>query len=110
MKNAALLLGLVFISLGAFAQKRSDFQGPKYKNYKYWKHNTTPTEVFVTAQKKGLTGPAFKNYKPWRDKEWVARTKEIASKTKVIMNGTNERQKLTGPRYKNYKPWRNKAK
>ncbi|WP_010521866.1 hypothetical protein [Aquimarina agarivorans] len=103
MKKAVLILGFLVISLGAFAQKRSDFQGPKYKNYKYWKHNNAPTVVYSTDKKKALTGPAYKNYKPWKDTSKVVRKK-------VIINGTNERQKLAGPKYKNYKPWLNKGK
>ncbi|WP_010521865.1 hypothetical protein [Aquimarina agarivorans] len=102
MKKAVLILGFLVISLGAFAQKRSDFQGPKYKNYKYWQHDNAPTVVYSSDQQKSLTGPAYKNYKPWRN------TKEV-SKVEVITNGTNERQKLTGPKYKNYKPWKNNS-
>ncbi|TYA92099.1 hypothetical protein [Seonamhaeicola marinus] len=105
MKNFALIIGLLFISINAFAQeksnvKRSDLTGPAYKNYKAWKHNTESTKVYTKKSKKALTGPKYKNYKPWRD----------ASKVEyVVVNAIgNERQKLTGPAYKNYKPWRKK--
>lgn len=101
MKKAVLLLGFLLISLGAFAQegkdiKRSDLQGPAYKNYKYGKHQTTPVKLYAVNKKKSLTGPAYKNYKPG---------KEEAEVKKVLINTSgHERQKLTGPAYKNYKP------
>ena len=103
MKKVAIFLGFLFISLGAFAQKRSDFQGPKYKNYKPWKHKTKSTVVYINKDKKNLKGPKYKNYKPWRDT-----TNE--DKKVLNVNLSADKPKLTGPKYKNYKPWRNKAK
>tara|TARA_R110001583_G_scaffold19104_3_gene75204 strand:+ start:2053 stop:2376 length:324 start_codon:yes stop_codon:yes gene_type:complete len=107
MKKAALILGFLVVSFGVFAQeksdlKRSDLKGPAYKNYKPWKHKTTPIKIYSVNKKKSLTGPAYKNYKPWRD----------TSKAEAVVVNTSghERQKLTGPAYKNYKPWRKKAK
>ncbi|TBN06431.1 hypothetical protein EYD45_00675 [Hyunsoonleella flava] len=107
MKKIALILGSLFISLGAFAQedkivKRSDLKGPAYKNYKPWKHKTIPTVVYTVERAEKVTGPAYKNYKPWRDDS----KKELA----VVEIGKSERQKLKGPAYKNYKPWKKKAK
>jgi hypothetical protein len=100
MKIVALMLGFLFVSFGAFAQKRSDLQGPAYKNYKPWKHKTVATEVYAIDRKKSLTGPAYKNYKPWRD---PSKTEAV-----IIKTSGHERQKLTGPAYKNYKPWKKK--
>lgn len=106
MKKVAIILGFLVVSFGAFAQeksdikKRSDLQGPAYKNYKPWKHKTTPIKIYSVNNKKSLTGPAYKNYKPWRDTSKVEM---------VVVNTGSERQKLTGPAYKNYKPWK-KAK
>jgi hypothetical protein len=101
MKKVAFILGFLLVSFGAFAQKRSDLQGPAYKNYKPWKHKTVPTVLYTDNNKKSLTGPAYKNYKPWRDDSKTERVK-------VNTSGT-ERQKLTGPAYKNYKPWKKKV-
>lgn len=106
MKEVAFILGFVFISVGAFAQektevKKSDLKGPAYKNYKPWKHKTVPTVVYTLEREEKLTGPAYKNYKPWKDQ---AKKEKVAIKV-----GDSERQKLTGPAYKNYKPWRKKA-
>ncbi|WP_203258832.1 hypothetical protein [Hyunsoonleella ulvae] len=107
MKKVALILGLLLVSFGAFAQKdktitkRSDLKGPAYKNYKPWKYTTAVTPVY-TVKKKALTGPAYKNYKRWTD---TSKVEYVA-----IQVGNNKRQKLTGPAYKNYKPWRNRAK
>lgn len=107
MKKVALILGFFVVSFGAFAQKesnlkRSDLQGPAYKNYKPWKHKTVPITIYSINKKKSLTGPAYKNYKPWRDNSKVEAV--------AVNTSGNERQKLTGPAYKNYKPWKNKAK
>ncbi len=106
MKNIALILGVALVSFGTFAQeqsnvKRSDLQGPAYKNYKPWKHQTEPTILYTTNRKKSLTRPAYKNYKPWEDTSEV----EVVA---VNMSG-HERQKLTGPAYKNYKSWKKKT-
>jgi len=102
MKKVAIILGFLVVSFGALAQdksdvKRSDLQGPAYKNYKPWKHETTPVKIYSVNKKKSLTGPAYKNYKPWKD----------TSKVEMVVVSTgSERQKLTGPAYKNYKPWK----
>jgi hypothetical protein len=106
MKKVALILGVLLVSFGALAQeksdlKRSDLKGPAYKNYKPWKHETTPVKIYSLNKKKSLSGPAYKNYKPWRDN---------SKSEAVVVNTGSERQKLTGPAYKNYKPWREKAK
>ncbi len=106
MKKVALILGFLVVSSSAFAQektdlKRSDLQGPAYKNYKPWQHKTIPTAIYSTNKKKSLTGPAYKNYKPWRN------TSEVEA---VAVNTSgNERQKLMGPAYKNFKPWKKKV-
>ncbi|MDG1728742.1 MAG: hypothetical protein P8K68_03215 [Algibacter sp.] len=107
MKKVALILGFLVVSFGAFTQKesdlkRSDLQGPAYKNYKPWKHKTTPTLIYSNNKKASLTGPAYKNYKPWKDTSKVEAV--------VVNTSGHERQKLTGPAYKNYKPWIKKAK
>lgn len=100
MKNAVLILGLVFISCGAFAQKRSDFQGPKFKNYKAWQYNVQPTVVLTSNKKTDLSSPEFKNYKIWQAKDNVESVK---------VNLSVDRPKLIGPKFKNYKPWRNNS-
>ncbi|WNH14003.1 hypothetical protein [Thalassobellus suaedae] len=97
MKNLVLTLSIVFLSLSAFAQKRSDFKGPAYKNYKPWLHKNEVTLVYTVSQKTKLTGPAYKNYKPWQNK---------SEKTYTPISFVSKRSKLTGPAYKNYKPWR----
>ena len=101
MKKFVLILAFILASVPSMAQKRSDFKGPAYKNYKPWKHETVPTTLYVSTEKKSLKGPAYKNYKPWKD---TSEKKAITINT----SGT-ERQKLKGPAYKNYKPWRKKA-
>lgn len=100
MKKVALILGFLVVSFGVFAQekseiKRSDLQGPAYKNYKPWKHKTTLIKIYSVNNKKSLTGPAYKNYKPWKD---------TSKAEAVVVNTGSDRQKLTGPAYKNYKP------
>ena len=107
MKKVALILGILLVSFGAFAQetsdlKRSDLKGPAYKNYKPGKHKTTPIKIYSLNKKKSLTGPAYKNYKPWSDNSKVEAV--------LVNTGSSERQKLTGPAYKNYRPSRTKAK
>src|SRR6056300_952391 len=99
MKNITLILALIFISSSAaFAQKRSELKGPAYKNYKPWKHKSTPTVIYTEENKKSdLTGPAYKNYKPWKD------TTEASYA--VVKFGT-EKSKIMGHEFKNYKPWR----
>lgn len=99
MKKITLILGFLVVSFGAFAQeknnvKRSDLQGPAYKNYKSWEHKTVPTVIYSMNKKKTLTGPEYKNYKPWKD------TSKVEA---VVVTSGHERQKLKGPAYKNYK-------
>lgn len=107
MKKIGLILGFAMLSIGVSAQelttvKRSDLQGPAYKNYKPWKHKNVSTVLYVDTSKKGLTGPAYKNFKPWES---------TSNKNAVVVNTSgHERQKLTGPAYKNYKPWTNRKK
>jgi hypothetical protein len=102
MKNIVLILGVLLVSFGAFAQqksnvKQSDLQGPAYKNYKHWMHKTEPTKLYSENNKKSLQGPAYKNEQPLID----------SSKKELVLVKTDgaERQKLTGPAYKNYGPW-----
>ncbi|GAA4802200.1 hypothetical protein [Litoribaculum gwangyangense] len=97
MKNLAFVLLFMFVSFGVFAQKRGDFKGPAYKNYKPWLHKSETTLVYSVSKKEQLTGPAYKNKKPWQNK---------SQKTYVPIVFGSERSKLTGPAYKNYKPWR----
>lgn len=97
MKNLILVLGFIFISTAAFAQKRNDLKGPKHKNFKPWEHKAEPTLFYVGSDKKGLKSPEFKNYKPWQNK----------NKTSKIVATASTRPKVTGPKYKNYKPWKN---
>ncbi|AJR04768.1 hypothetical protein [Siansivirga zeaxanthinifaciens] len=99
MKNLILAVLVVFISSSVFAQKRSDFKGPAYKNYKPWLHKNEVSLVYTTSQKSNLTSYEYKNYKPWQDDSKVKYT--------AITFGS-ERSKLRGPAYKNYKPWRKK--
>ncbi len=107
MRKIVFLLVFLVVSFSAFSQektniKRSDLQGPAYKNYKPWKHNVKTTKVFTQNSKKKLLGPAYKNYKPWNDNS----KKELV----IIKIGDSERQRLKGPAYKNYKVWRKKTK
>ncbi len=99
MRNIAIVLALVFAaSTSAFAQKRSDLTGPAYKNYKPWKNESKPTQIYSVAKSEKLTGPAFKNKKAWK--------KSTSDATYTAVNFGSERTNLTGPAYKNYKPWR----
>ena len=102
MKNIALILGVLLISFSAFAQqktnvKQNDLQGPAFKNYKYWMHETTPVKIYSENNKVALQGPAYKNQQPVR-----ITPKENLVEVKI---GGSEKQKLTGPAYKNYGPW-----
>ncbi|WP_417942117.1 hypothetical protein [Flavobacterium sp. RS13.1] len=102
MKNIALILGVLFISFGGFAQeepnvKQSDLKGPAFKNYKVWEHETVPAKIYAETNKVSLQGPAFKNEQPVRNTP-----KENLAEVKI---GGSERQKLTGPAYKNFGPW-----
>ena len=69
MKNIALLLIFLFISVTAFSQDRNKLTGPEYKNYKPWKNKKSTKHIYTSNRKAGLTGPAYKNYKPWRNKK-----------------------------------------
>ena len=100
MKNIIIVLGLISFSISTYAQKRSDFKGPAYKNYKYWKHTSEPVVVYTNTIKNNLKGPAFKNYKPWQNKN--------NNKAKKVVLFTSNRKNLMGPAYKNYKPWQRK--
>ena len=106
MKKIALILGVLLISFGAFAQegnnvKQSDLKGPAYKNYKHWMHKTVPTKIYSESNKESLQGPAYKNQQQWKNTP-----KENLVEVKI---GGSERQKLTGPAYKNYGPWSKKG-
>lgn len=101
MRNTILTLSIVLLSVGAFAQKRSDFKGPAYKNYKPWLHESEPTLIYTKTSETKLTGPAYKNKKHWQNKS--------ENKYAPITFGS-ERAKLRGPAYKNYKPWRKNDK
>ena len=105
MKNIALILGVLLISFGAFAQqgnnvKQSDLKGPAYKNYKHWMHKTEPTKIYSDNNKKSLQGPAYKNQKPG---------KNTVEQDLVEVKIGSDRQKLTGPAYKNHGPWSKKG-
>ena len=99
MKKLIFTSFAILISLSVFAQKRSDFQGPAYKNYKPWQHEVEPTVVYTVIENENLKGPKYKNQKVWENNNTKA--------YKVITVGT-KRSKLTGPAYKNYKPWKKK--
>lgn len=106
MKNIALILGVLLLSFGAFAQeknnvKQNDLQGPAFKNYKHWKHNTVPVKIYSENNKVALQGPAYKNQQPIQSTQ-----KEDLVEVKI---GNSERQKLTGPAYKNHGPWSKKG-
>ena len=101
MKNLALVLAFLFVSLGAFAQKRSDLKGPEYKNYKPWKHKSEPTQVYTSNRKSDLKGPEYKNYKPSNNDSEIRLT--------AVSYGS-ERSQLTGPKYKNYKHFKKGSK
>ncbi|WP_298492634.1 hypothetical protein [uncultured Algibacter sp.] len=96
MRNTILTLLVVLLSVSLYAQKRSDFKGPEYKNYKPWLHKSEPTLVYTVETKTKLTGPEHKNQKPWKNK---------ANKDYVAIVYGSDRSKLKGPAYKNYKPW-----
>lgn len=96
MKKLFLSVSIILVSLSAFSQKRSDFKGPEYKNYKPWLHKSEPTIVYSVSKKTKLTGPAYKNQKPWQN---------TSEKKYTAITFGSERSKLTGPAYKNYKPW-----
>lgn len=98
MKNIMLALGFILISAVTYGQKRSDFKGPEYKNYKYWENKTEPTAIYIGSAKKGLQGPAYKNYRPNQT--------DSKAITYRIVNVKSKRQKLMGPAYKNYKIWK----
>ncbi len=102
MKKITLILGVLFISFGAFAQeesnvKQSELKGPAFKNYKHWMHTTVPVKIYSESNKVSLQGPAYKNQQPGRNT-----SKKDLVEVKIV--GT-ERQNLTGPAYKNYGPW-----
>lgn len=97
MKKLIAILIIGTVSFSVTAQKRNELQGPAYKNYKPWKHDTQPVTVYSVNKKEILTGPKRKNQKAW-DKSVVA------SYTPISFG--SERAKLQGPAYKNYKPWR----
>ncbi|MCB4798287.1 hypothetical protein [Neotamlana laminarinivorans] len=99
MKKIAFTALAIIISFGAYAQKRNEFKGPAYKNYKPWQHDVVPTVVYTIIEKESLTGPEYKNQKVWENKN--------IEDYKVISIGT-KRSKLKGPAYKNYKPWLHK--
>lgn len=104
MKKLALILGVLAISGGVFAQegknvKRNDLTGPAYKNYQVWMDKSEPAKIYSENNKKPLQGPAYKNDQTWRNDS----KKELVE----VKMGGDERQKLTGPAYKNYGPWSN---
>ncbi|WP_281336941.1 hypothetical protein [Flavobacterium eburneipallidum] len=107
MKKIALILGVLLVSLGAFAQeksnmKQSDLTGPDYKNYKHWMHKTEPVKIYSETNTTTLQGPAYKNQQPGTNNS----KKELVE----VKIGGSERQKLTGPAYKNHGPWNAKTK
>lgn len=101
MKKAALILGVLLVSFGAFAQaesnvKQSDLKGPAFKNYKSWMHKTVPTKIYSENTKETLQGPAYKNRQSWKDTP----NKDLVE-VKIV--GTDKQ--LTGPAYKNHGAW-----
>lgn len=107
MKKAALILGILLISFGAFAQeksnvKQSDLQGPAFKNYKSWMHKTEPIKIYSENNKTALQGPAYKNQQPGRSTS----EKDLV----LVKTAGTEKQKLTGPAYKNHGPWSRNVK
>lgn len=105
MKKVVLILGFLFLSVGALAQqksdvKQSDLKGPAYKNYKSWMHKTVPVKIYTDNNKQELKGPEYKNYQVARD---------TSEKDLVLVSTSGDaRQKLKGPAYKNYGPWTKK--
>ncbi|KJD34074.1 hypothetical protein PK35_04915 [Tamlana nanhaiensis] len=99
MKKVAIIAIALVFTASAFAQKRNEFKGPAYKNYKPWQHDVEPTVVYTVVEKENLTGPEYKNQKVWE--------KDNTEAYKVITIGT-KRSKLKGPAYKNYKAWMHK--
>ncbi|GAL65343.1 hypothetical protein [Jejuia pallidilutea] len=97
MKKVIFTLAIAFISVGVFAQQRSDLKGPAYKNYKPGLHKSEPVVIYAEVNKTKLTGPEYKNQKPWKD---------TSDKVYVPIVYGSERSKLKGPAYKNYKPWK----
>ncbi|WP_159947663.1 hypothetical protein [Polaribacter septentrionalilitoris] len=102
MKKIVLVLGIIFLSTSAFAQKRNDLKGPEFKNFKVWESTAEPTVVYVGSPKKGLKGPAFKNFKPWQ--------KNNKNATFKVLNIQSTKPKLKGPAFKNQKPWQKNKK
>jgi len=102
MKKLALILGVLAISGGVFAQegknvKQNDLTGPAYKNYQVWMDKLEPTKIYSQNSIEALEGPAYKNQQPSKNTP-----KENLVEVKI---GGSEKQKLTGPAYKNYGPW-----
>lgn len=102
MKKLALILGVLAISVGAYAQegknvKKNDLTGPAYKNYQVWMDKSEPVKIYSQSSITTLEGPAYKNQDLTK-----STPKENLVEVKI---GGSERQKLTGPAYKNYGPW-----
>ncbi|WPR72355.1 hypothetical protein SLW70_04225 [Flavobacterium sp. NG2] len=106
MKKVALILGVLIVSLNAFATggkdvKQNELKGPAYKNYKAWMHNIVPTKIYSDNNKETLQGPAYKNNQAW---------KNTSNQELVVVKTTgSEKQKLTGPAFKNHGPWSKKV-
>ncbi|WP_348799195.1 hypothetical protein [Flavobacterium adhaerens] len=102
MKKITLFLGVLLVSISAFAQeksnvKQSDLKGPDFKNYKVWMHTIEPVKVYSENNKTVVQGPAYKNAQLA-----VNTTEKELVEVKI---GNPERLKLTGPAYKNHGPW-----
>ncbi|MFY0712143.1 hypothetical protein J1D01_00570 [Seonamhaeicola sp. NFXS20] len=95
MKKLVFTSLAIIVSFSVYAQKRNDFKGPAYKNYKPWLYDAKPTEVYSVKQEEKLTGPEYKNQKVWEDN---------SKKSYNPINVGTERSKLKGPAYKNYRP------
>lgn len=101
MKRSIIIIVIALLSYSVHSQKRNEFTGPAYKNYKPWKYDFKPEIVYSVDKRENLTGPEFKNRKAWDKSNEIEYT--------PIAFGS-ERSKLMGPAYKNYKPWRKNKK
>lgn len=107
MKKVVLILGVLAISCGVFAQegnnvKKNDLTGPAYKNYQVWMDKSEPVKIYSQIDVKSLEGPAYKNKQSFD----ITPKENLA----LVNIGGAEKRKLTGPEYKNNGPWSQKVK
>lgn len=100
MKRIFLFLAaLMMVSGMAFSQSRSDFKGPKAKNYKAWQHTVETTELQIVSERAEVPkGPEAKNSNnilnaPSNQANVVA--------SAAILN--NQRLGMSGPKAKNFR-------